>query len=132
VKKIFFVFLLVSVSLFADLKSQYPSKGFFLKHIPIVDIRTAQEWKETGVLKGAIPITFFNQEGKYDANKFLHQLNDKVDTTQPFALICRTGHRTSMVAPWLAKEFGYKVINLKGGMLYVLDSLKIKTIPYKK
>ncbi len=130
-KKIILTLLLLSVSLFAELTNQYMTKDFLNKGIPIVDVRTPGEWRETGLLKGAIPIMFFNAKGNYDARKFLEELNKKVDTKKPFALICHTGNRTSMIAPWLSKEFGYKVINLQGGMEYATKGLHIKTIPYK-
>ncbi|SFV69941.1 rhodanese-like domain protein [hydrothermal vent metagenome] len=130
-KKIILSLLLLSITLFADLKNQYITKDFLKKNIPIVDIRTPAEWRETGILKGAVPIMFFDQRGKYNAKKFLVELNKKIDTTKPFALICHTGNRTSMVAPWLSKEFGYKVINLQGGMEYATKGLQIPTVPYK-
>ena len=121
----------MSASLFAQVTSQYLTKDFLNKNIPIVDVRTPGEWKETGVLKGAIPIMFFNTKGKYDTKKFLTQLHKKVDTSKPFALICHTGNRTSLISPWLSKEFGYSVINLKGGMEYATKGLHIKTVPYR-
>lgn len=130
-KKIIFALLLLSASLFAQLSNQYLTKEFLNKHIPIVDVRTPGEWRETGILKGAIPIMFFDQRGNYDARKFLTELNKKVDTSKPFALICHTGSRTSMIAPWLSQEFGYKVINLQGGMEYATKGLHIKTVPYR-
>jgi len=130
-KKLVFALLFLSVSLFAEVTNQYLTKEFLTQNIPIVDIRTPGEWKETGLLKGAIPIMFFDKRGNYDAKKFLTELNKKVDVSKPFALICHTGSRTSMVAPWLSKEFHYKVINLQGGMEYATKGLKIKTIPYK-
>jgi len=131
-KKIFLSLMILAVSLFAEYKSEYLTQDILQSGIPIVDIRTAGEWRETGILKNAIPITFFDEKGQYDVNKFLRELNAKVDTKKPFALICRTGSRTSMVAPWLAKELHYNVINLKGGMMYAIQALRIKPIPYKK
>lgn len=130
-KKIILAFMILGVSLFADVTNEYISKNLLKQQIPIVDIRTPGEWKETGLLKGAIPIMFWNAKGKYNAQKFLNELNKKVNTKKPFALICHTGSRTSVVAPWLAKEFGYKVINLKGGMEYATKGLHLKTVPYK-
>ena len=130
-KKTILALLLLSVSLFAQLSNQYITKEFMQKNIPIVDIRTPGEWKETGLLKGAIPIMFFDTRGNYDARKFLSELNKKVNTKKTFALICHTGSRTSMVAPWLSKEFHYNVINLQGGMEYATKKLHLKTIPYK-
>ena len=131
-KKIIITLMALSLTLFAAYKSEYPTKELINSSIPIVDIRTPGEWKETGILKNAVPITFFKIDGSYDAHAFLNELNKKVDTKKPFALICHTGNRTSMVAPWLAKEFGYDVTNLKGGMDYVTKGLHIKTIPYKQ
>jgi rhodanese-related sulfurtransferase len=131
-KKIILALLLLTVSLFAQQTNQYITKDFLNKNIPIVDVRTPGEWHETGLLKGAIPITFFDTKGNYDARKFLKELNKRVDTKKPFALICHTGSRTSIIAPWLSKEYGYKVINLQGGMEYATKSIHIKTVPYKK
>ena len=130
-KKIFLTLLLLSLSLFADLKNEFITQKI-LANTPIVDIRTPGEWKETGLLKGAIPIMFFNTRGGYDLKAFINELNAKLDTTKEFAIICHTGSRTSMLAPYLSKELGYKVINLKGGMDYATRGLKMKTYPYQK
>lgn len=131
-KKIFLLLMIFTLSVLAEVKNEYLSKELLQQNIPIVDIRTPSEWKQTGLLKGAIPIMFWDERGNYDTRKFLQELNKKVDTSKTFALICHTGNRTSIVAPWLAKEFGYKVINLKGGMEYATKGLHVKTIPYKK
>ena len=130
-KKIFLTLMILAVSLFAEYKSEYLTPDILKSGIPIVDIRTPGEWRETGILKGAIPIMFFDERGNYDVNTFLRELNTKVDTKKPFAIICRTGSRTSMVGPWLAKELGYKVTNLKGGMMYATQALGVKPVPYK-
>ena len=131
-KKIIILLTLLTVSLFAELKNSYITQEILDSNLPIVDVRTPPEWRETGLLKGAIPIMFFNQQGKYDINAFLKELNAKVDTTKPFAIICHTGNRTSMIAPWMSKELGYKVVNLQGGMEYATKALKMKTYPYKR
>jgi len=131
-KKIILALMILSVSLFAEYKSEYPTDKFINSGIPIVDIRTAPEWRETGILKNAVPITFFHSDGTYNVQAFLKELNKKIDTSKPFALICHTGQRTGIVAPWLAKELHYSVTNLKGGMEYATKKLHQKTIPYKK
>jgi len=131
-KKIIILLAILSVSLFAELKNTYITQKILDSDLPIVDVRTPGEWKETGLLKGAIPIMFFNEQGKYNINVFLKELNAKVDTTKPFAIICHTGSRTSMIAPWMSKELNYKVVNLLGGMEYATKGLKLKTYPYSK
>lgn len=131
-KKIILAFMLLVSSLFAELTNKYPSVQFLDSKTPIVDIRTEGEWIDTGILKGAVPITFFDERGNYDIPGFLKKLNEKVDTTKPFALICHTGNRASMLAPFLSQELHYNVINLQGGMDYVTRGLHVKTVPYKK
>ena len=121
-KKIVFLAALLFGSLHAEVINEPADKALLAQHIPIVDIRTPGEWKETGVLKGSIPIMFFDERGGYDVDRFMKTLNAKVDTKKPFALICRTGSRTSMLAPFLSKTFGYTVYNLQGGILYAIKS----------
>jgi len=131
-KKIIILLTLLTVSLFAELKNSYITQEILDSNLPIVDVRTPQEWKETGLLKGAIPIMFYNNQAQYDINAFLKELNAKVDTTKPFAIICHSGSRTSMIAPWMSQELNYNVTNLQGGMEYATKGLKMKTYPYKK
>jgi len=116
--------------LHAEVINQPASRALFDQKIPIVDIRTPGEWKETGLLKGSIPITFFDERGGYNVDQFMQKLNAKVDTKKPFALICHTGSRTSMLAPFLSQTFGYTVYNLKGGILYAMR-LGLPIEPYK-
>ena len=106
------------------------SKDLAAKHIPIVDIRTVAEWKESGLIKGAYPIEFFNERGAYNIDAFLKALNAKVDTKKPFALICHTGSRTKMVATFLSDELKYNVIDIKGGM-EAATKAHAPLVPYK-
>ena len=129
-KKYLFALFILFASLNASVTNEYPSQKILSKHIPIVDIRTTGEWKETGILKGAIPIMFFNEQGGYDIKGFLKELNAKVDTTKPFAIICRTGSRTTMLSGFLSKELNYDIINLTGGMMHAKE-LKLPIVPFK-
>jgi rhodanese-related sulfurtransferase len=128
--KIFLSLLLLSISLLANVINEYPSQKLLDSKIPIVDIRTPSEWVETGIVKGSIPIMFFNERGGYDVKSFLEELNKKVDTTKPFALICRTGSRTKLLSAFLSSQMGYNVIDLQGGMMY-LKGMHLPTVPYK-
>ena len=122
---------MLNISLFAELKNEYPTLKLIDSKMPIVDIRTPGEWIETGLIKGAIPIMFFNEQGRYNIQGFLKELNQKVDTSKPFALICRTASRTKIVSEFLSSQLNYKVTNLLGGMVYVkAKGLPIE--PYKK
>jgi rhodanese-related sulfurtransferase len=120
-KRIVFGLLFLSTSLFAELKQEWATEKFLQKNIKVIDIRTPAEWRETGIVKGASTIMFFDEEGNYDVPKFLKALDRVVKKDEQFALICRVGSRTGMVSDFLANKMGYKVINLKGGMMKLMS-----------
>ncbi len=122
--------LVLAPLLHAEYKKVPFSNELITQKVPIVDIRTAPEWEETGVVKGTIAITFFSELGQYDIPAFLKELNAKVDTSKEFALICRTGSRTGMVGMFLSDELKYKVIDIQGGIMEAYK-LKAPIVPYK-
>lgn len=81
--------------------------------VVLVDVRTPQEWQQTGLPASAHAITM-HQQGP----DFVRQLDQALggDRSKPLAVICRTGNRTgSLVAP--LEQAGYKrVINVAEGM----------------
>ncbi len=58
-------------------------------------------------------------------------LNKIVKRDEKFALICRTGSRTTMVSNFLGKKLHYNVVNLKGGIMSLV-SRGYKLVPYKQ
>lgn len=114
-KKIMLLLMLGVSFVWAELRQIDASEAIVKSGIQIVDIRTKPEWQETGVIKDSILITFFDEQGRYDVQAFMNELNKHVTKDKEFALICRTGNRTSMVSEFLSKQ-GYKVINLQGGI----------------
>ena len=130
-KRIVFGLLLLATSLFAELKQEWATEKFLQKNIKVIDIRTPAEWRETGIVKGSYPIMFFDKQGNYDVPKFLKALDKVVKKDEQFALICRVGSRTGMVSDFLANKMGYKVINLKGGIMK-LFSEGYKPVRYMK
>lgn len=81
--------------------------------LALVDVRTPQEWRETGVPASAHAITMHQ-----DPKMFLAAL-DKLtggDKNKPLAIICRTGNRTTALQAQL-KQVGYtNVINVAEGV----------------
>ncbi len=130
-KRIFTLFIFLTLSLFAELEQVPATPDFLKKGIKIIDIRTPSEWYETGIVEGSFPIVFFDEKGAYDVEAFLKQLNMVVKKDEKFALICRTGSRTGMVSNFLSKEFGYNIVNLQGGIMYLIQQ-GYKPVPYKK
>lgn len=129
-KKIILSFLALSVILMAELQQVWSTPEFADKGIKIIDIRTPAEWKETGIVKNSYTIMFFDEKGDFNLESFLRQLNMAVKEDEQFALICRVGSRTGMVSEFLSEKLGYKVINLKGGIMKMIHE-GYKTVPYK-
>jgi rhodanese-related sulfurtransferase len=129
-KKKLLSLILISNSLLATIINQEASQKLINSTIPIVDIRTPSEWKETGILRGSIPIMLFDEKGKYNLSVFIEKLNKAVDTKKPFAIICRTGSRTIVLATFLSKKLGYTVINLRSGIVYAKYK-RLEIVPYR-
>jgi len=129
-KKILFGLLFTLSALMAELQHVWATPAFAQKNIKIIDIRTPFEWKETGIVKGSYTIMFFDEQGNFYVPDFLKEVDKIVKKDEQFALICRVGSRTGMVAEFLSEKLGYKVINLKGGIMKMIQE-GYKTVPYK-
>lgn len=112
--------MLFSTFLCAELRHMDANIDIVKSGIKIIDIRTEPEWVETGLVENSIPITFFDEQGHYNAQAFVNELSKHVKKEREFALICRTGNRTVAVSEFLSKQ-GYKVINLKGGIKQLIS-----------
>jgi len=128
-KKILLTALVLTSTLFAQLENAPVSQKIIASKIKIIDIRTLGEWKETGIIKGSIPITFFDERGNYNVPEFLSQLKKTIKQGERFALICRTGSRSSVLANFLGQN-GFNVLNLEGGIMYA-KKIGVKLDPYQ-
>lgn len=80
--------------------------------IILIDIRTPEEWAQTGVAEGAIGLDM-TRDDFVDQMVALRQANP--DT--PLALICRTGNRSGYVTDALAKQGFPGLADVKEGMV---------------
>lgn len=84
--------------------------------VTVIDIRLEEEWRETGIVEGVTPITFFNAKGQVNP-QFLPDFTAAVQSDQPVALICRSGNRTQVASKAIAQQLGYKkVFNVTHGI----------------
>ena len=122
IAKIIGLLWVVQISLLADFKhiDIDEAQKLMEKNVPVIDIRTPSEWRETGVIKGSHKLMFFDERGRYDVQKWISQFDNIVkDKNQPFILVCRTASRTNMVGQFLSNKMGYKnVYDLKGGIYH--------------
>ena len=81
--------------------------------IVLVDIRTPDEWKDTGVPASAHAITM-HQDGKPFIEALAKALGN--DRGKPLAIICRTGNRTSGIYSDLQRAGFKNLINVAEGV----------------
>ncbi|MEJ2125777.1 MAG: rhodanese-like domain-containing protein [Alphaproteobacteria bacterium] len=82
----------------------------------LIDIRHPEEWRQTGIAKGALRVEMVAPQM---ATEFAQQVRKAVGgmTDAPIILICRTGHRTSLMQAALT-QLGFKhVYQVYGGMM---------------
>ena len=85
--------------------------------VPLIDIRTAQEWQETGIVPGSRLLTFFDERGKADPAAWLNKLAAVAKPGDPLVVICRSGNRTKAVSQFLSQRAGYaRVYNVRHGI----------------
>ena len=130
-KKLMLIIAL-SYSLFAELKEVNADTLIKMQKqgIPVIDIRTPQEWKDRGIIKGAHKIMFFTPLGRADVPNFMFKLGHLVkDKEQPFIIYCAHANRTKELGKWLSDKLGFKkVFELKGGIEYGWINTKHKTV----
>ena len=92
-------------------------KSLIEQGVPVVDVRRDDEWQKNGVIEGAHLLTFFDKRGRYDAKKWLQELEKITAANEPFVLICEHGVRSKTISNLLDKRLGYtQVHNVTDGM----------------
>ena len=83
--------------------------------LTLIDIRRPDEWKQTGVAKGALEINMAHPQG---AAGFVKQVEAELggDKHAPVGLICRTGNRTTQMQKVLTDAGFTNVVHIKEGM----------------
>jgi rhodanese-related sulfurtransferase len=118
-KKFILIAGLLSVSLFAELKTIGVAEFEKLqaKGVPVVDIRTPGEWKETGIIKGAHKMMFFTPNGQPDLASWFFELGHFVkDKKEPIIIYCAHANRTKSLGEGLTQMGFENVYELKGGI----------------
>lgn len=85
--------------------------------VAVVDIRTPEEWSETGTIEGSQLLTLFDANGDYDIDAWLRAVSAIADTGQPVVPICQGGKRSFEAARLLGEQPGYRrVYNVRRGV----------------
>ena len=113
--------LLLSLTTHADVIGLDPQglQQMMAKGVPLVDVRTPKEWHQTGIIKGAHLLTFFDEKGHYDIPDWMAKFSKIAGKDDPVILVCRTGHRTHEIGQFLNEKRGYtRVYELRGGITH--------------
>ncbi|MBL8407844.1 MAG: rhodanese-like domain-containing protein [Candidatus Accumulibacter sp.] len=85
--------------------------------VPLIDIRTAGEWQETGVVAGSKLLTYFDERGGSNPPVWLQKVQEVARPDQPLIVICRSGNRTRAASQFLSEQAGYRTVyTVKGGI----------------
>ena len=95
----------------------------------IIDIRRQDEWKETGVIEGALTITAFEESGNIHPDFKKKLLNIVPSEKTPIVLYCHIGGRTTSLGAALINQLGYlNVSHLTDGIVgWLADGNNIVT-----
>jgi rhodanese-related sulfurtransferase len=118
-KKFLLITGLLSVSLFAELKTIGVAEFEKLqaKGVPVIDIRTPGEWKETGIIKDAHKMMFFIPNGQPDLAGWFFELGHLVkDKKEPIIIYCAHANRTKSLGEGLTQMGFENVYELKDGI----------------
>ena len=118
-KKIILTLAILSVSLFAEFKTiDVPEFEKLQKDgLVVIDIRTAPEWKETGIIEGAKKITFFSEKGQPLLADWFFEVGHLIkDKKTPFIIYCAHASRSKALGEGLDSMGFEHVYELKGGI----------------
>lgn len=87
--------------------------------VAVIDIRRADEWRQTGVVPGSRLLTFFQDRAYrvYDIPAWLGAVAREIPPEAPVVVICRTGNRTQAVADLLHRAGYRQVYNVRDGIV---------------
>lgn len=113
-------FLILILSLFIrtataapDLSAPDAYEAHKQGRLRLIDIRTPEEWRQTGVAPGAARVDFYR--GPETLLRSVLQATGG-DKNAPVALVCRTGNRTTQAQKFLQAQGFTQVYNVKEGM----------------
>ena len=87
------------------------------KEIKIIDVRTPNEWKSTGIIKGSFLISLLNKDKKFIFKDWYEMFNNKFGSNQSIIFICASGVRSNYISHLVKKKKPDLVIyNLKKGI----------------
>lgn len=102
------------------------------KEIMIVDVRTQNEWKSTGIIKGSILISLLDKKNKFIFENWYEDFNKKMSKNVSVIFVCAVGVRSKFISNLVNKKKpDLKIYNLKKGINnWIRSGNKISRLSY--
>ena len=87
------------------------------KKIKIIDVRTQNEWKSTGIIKGSFLMSLLNKNKKFIFQDWYEIFNNKFHRNKSIIFICASGVRSNYISHLVKKKKPDLIVyNLKKGI----------------
>ena len=87
------------------------------KEIKIIDVRTQNEWKSNGIIKGSFLRSLLNKNKKFIFEEWYEIFKNKFDKNKSIIFICASGVRSNYISHLVKKKKPDLIIyNLKKGI----------------
>ena len=93
------------------------------KEIKIIDVRTQNEWKSTGIIKGSFLISLLNKNKKFIFKDWYQMFNNKFGKNKSIIFICASGVRSNYISHLIQRKKPDLIIyNLRKGINHWIRS----------
>ena len=87
------------------------------KEIKIIDVRTQNEWKSTGIIKGSFLVSLLNKNKKFIFEEWFAMFENNFGKYEAIIFICASGVRSNYISHLVKKRKPDLIVyNLKKGI----------------
>ena len=107
-------------------------KNLIDKNINIIDVRTQNEWKSTGIIEGSILMSLLDKKNKFIFENWYKEFNKKISKNESVIFVCALGVRSKFISNLINKKKpDLKIYNLKKGINnWIRSGNKISRLSY--
>ena len=93
------------------------------KEIKIIDVRTQNEWKSTGIIKESFLVSLLNKNKKFIFEDWYAMFENKFGINETIVFICASGIRSNYISHLVQRRKpDLKIYNLKKGINHWIRS----------
>ena len=98
-------------------------KNLIEKDIKIIDVRTQNEWKSTGIIKESFLVSLLNKNKKFIFEDWYAIFKNRFSNNKSIIFICASGVRSNYISHLVKKKKPDLIVyNLKKGINYWIRS----------